>query len=288
MKTFSGRVAAITGGASGIGFAMAKRFAAEGMKIVIGDIESGALEAAAESLRSSGAEVVAVVCDVTDPAQMDAMAHAAVEAFGAVHVFCNNAGVGGGGLSWEAPLSTWEWVLGVNLWGVIHGIRSFVPIILQQDEGHVVNTASVAGLTSAPYMGAYNASKHAVVGISETLYHEFAVLGAKAKVSVLCPGWVNTGIADSERNRPQHLTEPTDTSPDGVATAGLMSQMMHDMISTGMSPDEVADQVFEAVRDEQFWIQTHAKTDDDMWTKAVNRRNDSVRNRTNPELNLLA
>ncbi len=287
MQTFSGRVAAITGGASGIGFAMAKRFAAEGMKIVIGDIEAGALESAAESLRAAGAEVVAVVCDVTDQAQVDAMAQAAVDAFGGVHVFCNNAGVGGGGLSWEAPLSTWEWVLGVNLWGVIHGLRSFVPIILQQDEGHVVNTASVAGLTSAPYMGAYNASKHAVVGISETLYHEFTVIAAKAKVSVLCPGWVNTGIADSERNRPHHLTEAADASPDAVATAELMSQMMRDMISTGMNPDEVADQVFNAVRDEQFWIQTHAKTEDDMWTKAVNRRNDSVRNRTNPELNLL-
>ena len=287
MQTFTGRVAAITGGASGIGLAMARRFGAAGMKIVIGDIEPAALEGAAASLRASGIEVVAVVCDVTDPAQVDAMAQAAVEAYGAVHVFCNNAGVGGGGLSWESPLTTWEWVLGVNLWGVIHGLRSFVPIILLQDEGHVVNTASVAGLTAAPYMGPYNASKHAVVAISETLHHEFAVVGAKAKVSVLCPGWVNTGIADSERNRPEHLTEASDTSPEAAAASAMMSQMLHDMISTGMSPEEVAEQVFDAVRNEQFWIQTHAKTDDDVWTKAVNRRSDSVRNRTNPELNLL-
>lgn len=287
MQNFDGRVVAITGGASGIGLAMAKRFGAEGMKVVIGDVEAQALDAAVAELRAAGVDAVGVICDVTDAAQVDAMAQAAVDAYGAVHVFCNNAGVGGGGLSWESPLSTWEWVLGVNLWGVIHGLRSFVPLVLQHDEGHVVNTASVAGLTAAPYMGAYNASKHAVVAISETLHHEFMINGAAAKVSVLCPGWVNTGIANSDRNRPAHLQESNDDSAEAVANSEMMREALQSMISTGMDPAEVAEHVFNAVRDEQFWILTHAKSEDDIWTKAVNKRLDSLRSRTNPELNLL-
>jgi NAD(P)-dependent dehydrogenase (short-subunit alcohol dehydrogenase family) len=217
---------------------------------------------------------------------MDALAQAALDAHGAVHIFCNNAGVGGGGLSWETPISTWEWVLGVNLWGVIHGIRTFVPILLQQDEGHVVNTASVAGLVAAPFMGAYNASKHAVVGISETMFHELALQGANVHVSVLCPGWVNTKIGDSERNRPAHLTEAM-TEQQEAERDGLMG-ILKGWLEAGMAPDEVAAQVVAAVKGEQFWIQTHAGVDDDMWTQAVNRRLDSARNRTNPPLNLLA
>lgn len=266
---------------------MARRFGAAGMKVAIGDVEKTALDTAMEALAAEGIEAMGFATDVTDQGQMDAFAQAAVKAFGGVHIFCNNAGVGGGGLSWESPLSTWEWTLGVNLWGVIHGIRSFVPLVLQHDEGHVVNTASVAGLVAAPYMGAYNASKHAVVALSETLYHEFAITGAKAHVSVLCPGWVNTGIAESERNRPAHLTEAADTSREGMEQSSVMAEMLKSMISTGMDPSEVAQAVFDAVVNEQFWIQTHAKTDDDMWTKAVNSRLDSARNRTNPPLNLL-
>src|SRR5690242_9962377 len=187
----------MTGGASGIGLGLARRFGRAGMKVVLGDVEAPALDSALAELRDLGVEAQGVACDVTDPAQMDALARAALDAHGAVHVFCNNAGVGGGGLSWEMPLSTWQWVLGVNLWGVIHGIRTFVPILHEQDEAHIVNTASVAGLVGAPFMGPYNASKHAVVAMSETLHHEFALTGARARVSVLCPGWVNTGIANS-------------------------------------------------------------------------------------------
>ncbi|HEY3833855.1 MAG TPA: SDR family NAD(P)-dependent oxidoreductase [Acidimicrobiia bacterium] len=287
MKVFEGRVAVVTGGASGIGLALAHRFGRAGMKVVLGDVEAPALERAVAELASVGVDATGVPCDVTDPAQMDALARAALDAHGAVHVFCNNAGVGGGGLSWEAPLSTWEWVLGVNLWGVIHGVRTFVPILLQQDESHIVNTASVAGLTAAPFMGPYNASKHAVVAISETLHHELALTGARTRVSVLCPGWVNTGIATSERNRPAHLTVQEATDAD-AAQAETMRGMLQTMIESGMSPDRVADQVFDAISDERFWILTHSGDGDDAWTVAVNRRLDSIRDQTNPAMNLLA
>ncbi len=287
MQRFEGRVAVVTGGASGIGFALGRRFGEAGMKVVLGDVEAPALERAVADLCAAGIEAKGVPCDVTDPAQMEALARAALDAHGAVHVFCNNAGVGGGGLSWETPLSTWEWVLGVNLWGVIHGVRTFVPILLQQHEGHIVNTASVAGLVAAPFMGAYNASKHAVVGISETLHHELAITGARVRVSVLCPGWVNTGIAMSERNRPAHLAIPEPTA-EQAAQGETMREMLQAMIDGGMDPDRVAEQVFEAVREERFWILTHSGEDDDAWTLAVNRRLESVRDQTDPVLNLLA
>src|SRR5690242_3542400 len=162
MKDLAGKVAVVTGAASGIGLGLATRFVAEGAKVVLADVEKPALDDAVSKLEADGGEVAGVVTDVTVPAQVDALADAAFARFGEVHMLCNNAGVGGGGLSWEAPLSTWEWVLGVNMWGVIHGLRAFVPRMLGQPEGHVVNTASVAGLVAAPFMGPYNASKHAV------------------------------------------------------------------------------------------------------------------------------
>ena len=287
MQHFDGRVIAITGGASGIGLALARRFGAEGMKVAIGDVEEDALARVGADLAAAGVEVFTAPLDVTDPAQMDAFADATLDRFGAVHVFANNAGVGGGGLSWEAPLATWEWVLGVNLWGVIHGLRTFVPILLEQDEAHIVNTASVAGLVAAPYMAPYNASKHAVVAISESMHHEFAITGAKARVSVLCPGWVNTGIATSERNRPAHLDIGGPQSVEDRQQAEVMSGVLAQMIANGMDPAVVADKVFAAVRDEQFWILTHCESPDDQWTQAVTRRLDSVRDGTNPALNLL-
>ncbi len=287
MEDLNGRVVVITGGASGIGLGMARQFGAAGCKVVVGDIEKGALDAAVAELTQRGIDALGVGVDVTDPAQMDALAEATIDAFGAVHVFCNNAGVGGGGLSWEAPLSTWEWVLGVNLWGVIHGIRTFVPILLQQDAGHLVNTASVAGLVAAPFMGAYNASKHAVVAISETIYQELALQNAAVHVSVLCPGWVNTRIAESERNRPAHLTEPPGT-PEQEEIRSVMTGALQSMLETGMHPDDVATQVVDAVRSNRFWILTHRGEGDDVWMQAVNRRLDSVRDGTNPPLNLLA
>ncbi len=287
MQQIEGRVAVITGGASGIGLSMARTFGASGMKVVIGDVEKDALDGAVAALTAAGVDALGVATDVTDPAQMDALARAALDAHGAVHVFCNNAGVGGGGLSWEAPLSTWEWVLGVNLWGVIHGVRTFMPILLEQPEGHIVNTASVAGLVAAPFMGPYNASKHAVVAISESLHHELALQAANVHVSVLCPGWVNTRIAESERNRPAHLDDSAALTGEQEQQREVMQGMLQSMIETGMSPDVVAAKVLDAIRTDRFWILTHAGTDDDMWTQAVNRRLDSVRDGTNPALNLL-
>jgi len=278
MQDFGGRVAVVTGAASGIGLGLARRFAAEGMKVVLGDVEQGALEAAVSELQASGAEVEGVVTDVTDPAQVQALGDAAMSRFGAVHVVCNNAGVGGGGLSWDVPLTTWEWVIGVNLWGVIHGLRTFTPLLIGQPEGHMVNTASVAGLVAAPFMGPYNASKHAVVGLSETLHHELAMMAPHVKVSVLCPGWVNTKIADSGRNRPVHLQ--SDESVDGAG-----SEMLRQFLEQGMSPDVVAGKVLEAIRAEQFWILTH-DDEADFWVGATNRRIRSLETRSNPELGL--
>jgi len=278
VQDLHGKVAVVTGGASGIGNALARRFASEGARVVIGDVEAAALERAVSELRASGADVEGVVTDVTDPAQMQALGDAAVAAFGGVHVFCNNAGVGGGGLSWEMPLSTWEWVIGVNLWGVIHGVRTFVPLLMQQTEAHIVNTASVAGLVAAPFMGPYNASKHAVVAISETLHHELAMSAPQVKVSVLCPGWVNTKIAESARNRPEHLK-------DGAAPDADAAALLRGFLEQGMPPDKVAAKVLDAMREERFWILTHDE-EGDFWVDGVNRRLRSLETRTNPRLGL--
>ena len=276
MKSFQGRVAVVTGGASGIGLALARRFASEGMKVVIGDIEAPALDGAVAELKATGAEIEGVVTDVSDAEQVQALADAAVERFGAIHIACNNAGVGGGGLSWEAPLSTWEWVLGVNLWGVIHGLRSFTPILMQQDEAHMVNTASMAGLIAAPFMAPYNASKHAVVAISESLHHEMTMNAPQVHVSVLCPGWVNTKIYDAARNRPEHLQ--TDAE-------GLSGDLLKGILADGMPPEEVAGKVFAAIRHEQFWILTHDDVND-VWKNAVLRRTKALEDRTNPQFSL--
>jgi NAD(P)-dependent dehydrogenase (short-subunit alcohol dehydrogenase family) len=276
MQELNGRVAVVTGGASGIGFALASAFAAEGMKVVLGDIETPALDDAVAELVASGADAIGVRTDVSDDASVAALAAAAVDRFGAIHVACNNAGVGGGGLSWEAPLSMWEWVLGVNMWGVIHGIRAFVPILMQQDEAHVVNTASIAGLVAGPLMGPYNASKHAVVALSETLYHELALMALQVKVSVLCPGWVKTRIADSARNRP--AADVADGAPnEGLALA------LQGFIDRGMPPEQLAAAVLDAIRAEQFWILPHDDTEP-FWQSFVNDRAQAFMDRANPTI----
>jgi NAD(P)-dependent dehydrogenase (short-subunit alcohol dehydrogenase family) len=274
VQDLNDKVAVITGGASGIGYALARRFASEGARVVIGDVEASALDRAVAELREHGARAEGVVTDVTDPVQMQALADAAVRHFGGVHVFCNNAGVGAGGLSWEMPLSTWEWVLGVDLWGVIHGVRTFVPLLIEQSEGYIVNTASVAGLVAAPFMGPYNASKHAVVAISETLHRELELMAPHVKVSVLCPGWVNTKIAESARNRPGHLQE-------GSNTDGDMASVLQGFIDKGMPPEDVASKVRDAMRDERFWILTH-DDEGEQWVNGVNARLRSVEARSNP------
>jgi NAD(P)-dependent dehydrogenase (short-subunit alcohol dehydrogenase family) len=207
MRELRGKVAVVTGAASGIGRAMAERFAREGMKLVLADVQEKPLAEARDAIARGGAEVIAVPTDVSKWEQVDALAKRAFEAYGAAHVVCNNAGVGTGGVTWEMSPADWEWVFGVNQWSVVHGIRAFVPRMIAQGEGHIVNTASIAGLLSAPGMGAYCATKHAVVAISECLHLDLAVTGngSKVHVSVVCPAWVKTSIADSERNRPASL-----------------------------------------------------------------------------------
>jgi NAD(P)-dependent dehydrogenase (short-subunit alcohol dehydrogenase family) len=257
VKEFEGKVAVITGAASGIGRAIAERCAQEGMKVVLADIEERALATAEAELRAENAEVLSVVTDVSKAGDVDALAQRTVDTYGAVHLLCNNAGVGAGAAVWESTINDWEWVLGVNLWGVIHGLRSFVPIMLEQGtEGHIVNTASVAGLTSFHGGAAYHATKHAVVALSEKLYYDMVMQGARIGVSVLCPGWVKTQIMDSERNRPQDLQN----DPSQVVLTPEMEAVVEQYrqeCEAGMNPAEVADMVFQAIRDGRFNILTH-------------------------------
>jgi NAD(P)-dependent dehydrogenase (short-subunit alcohol dehydrogenase family) len=194
MKQFENRVAVVTGAASGIGRALAETFAGAGMKVVLSDVEEAALAKAADALDAAGADVLAIRTDVSRPEQVEELARRSVDAFGGVHLLCNNAGVAVGRVAtWESTLDDWRWILGVNLMGVIHGLRSFIPIMLeQQTEGHIVNTASIAGLVTLGGNALYGVTKHAVVSLSESLHNELAAREAKLKVSVLCPGWVNT------------------------------------------------------------------------------------------------
>ena len=253
MDDLAGKTAVITGAASGIGLSLARRFGGDGMKLVLADIEPDALRQAAADLRASGIEVVTQVTDVSDGDQVDELGRVALEAFGAVHLVCNNAGVGGGGLINTLTTADWQWVLGVNLWGVIHGMRVFLPMLIEQGEGHIVNTASVAGLFAAPFMGPYNASKFAVVAISETAFNELAMTGSNVGVSVLCPSWVKTRIHESARNRPDDLRNEADEGvPDSVVAEAIAG-----FIAGGLTPEDVAEQVADAVAAKRFYILTH-------------------------------
>jgi NAD(P)-dependent dehydrogenase (short-subunit alcohol dehydrogenase family) len=259
----AGKVAVVTGAASGIGRALAERFAREGMKLALADIEDAPLTTTRDALAKAGAEAIAVRTDVSCAEQVEILAQRTFEAFGTAHVVCNNAGVGVGGPAWQIGPADWDWILGVNLWGVIHGIRAFVPRMVQQEEGHVVNTASIAGLTAAPGMAAYCATKHAVVAVSECLHYDLAqATGGKVGVSVLCPAWVRTNIVDSERNRPP----PSDGR--AIRTLSARDRRIHERIqewtrstvAAGMAPEEVADHVLAAITENRFWILTHPKT----------------------------
>lgn len=272
MKALQDQVAVVTGAASGIGRAMAERFAAEGMRLVLADIERPALAEVESALRATGTAVAAVPTDVSKAADVGALAQKAMEAFGAIHVVCNNAGVAGTpGASWERSVADWEWILGVNLWGVIHGIRTFVPLMLKQGlEGHIVNTASMAGLLSGPGTSDYGVTKHAVVTLSESLYHELAMMGSRLKVSVLCPAWVNTRIMDADRNRPPELRREAKIQtqlPVGEEMEGTIRQLL----VQGLDPDEVADWVVNAIRNERFYILTHPT-----WKPQVRRRMEDI------------
>lgn len=254
MDSFEGKVAVVTGAASGIGRALSTAFAHEGMRLVIADIEPGPLESVAEDLRSTGADVFAVTADVSVPSDVDRIGTAAMDVYGSLHVACNNAGVSGGGLSWEIDLETWRWILDVDLWGVIHGVRTFTPLIIASGGGHVVNTASMAGLTSNPGMGPYNVAKHGVVTLSETMYVELQMTHPEVGVSVLCPGWVRTRIHESERNRPGEPAVEAGESAQGLAA---LKEMVAGWIAEGLQPAHVASLVVDAVREGRFWVLTH-------------------------------
>lgn len=268
MDSFEGKVAVVTGAASGIGRALAGRFAAAGASVVLADVEAGPLEQAAAELAGGGATVLAVPTDVRHGESVDALRDAALDRFGAVHVLCNNAGVSTGGRLWEHSTDDWEWLLGVNLWGVIHGVRAFTPSLLAQGEGHIVNTASIAGLLAPPYLGVYNVTKHAVVALSETLFGELAMEGSEVGVSVLCPGWVATRIHESHRNRPD--AAPAGEEDEGVFGAGF-ADVAAGLIAAGLAPVAVADMVLDAVRDRRFYVLTHPD-----WTPLVADRMERI------------
>lgn len=254
MDELSGRTAVVTGGASGIGLAMAERFAADGMNIVIGDVEQEALDAAVAGLRDSGRSVVGALVDVSDPVQMTTLADAARDEFGGWHVVCLNAGVGAGGLTWEVDRASWKWVLDVNLWGIVNGIEVFVPELVDQKVGHVVITASLAGLVYGPGMAPYNASKAGAVAIGETLAAELAAEAPEVGVSILCPAWVNTKIYDSARNRPGGRLDAGEV--DDLARAEAAAFFAGSMPAT-----QVADAVADAVRARRLHVLTHDFTE---------------------------
>jgi NAD(P)-dependent dehydrogenase (short-subunit alcohol dehydrogenase family) len=278
MKEFRGRIAVVTGAASGIGRALAERFAAEGMKVVLADIEEAALAKTEGELKAQGAAVLAVPTDVSKASQVDALARTTIDHFGAVHVLCNNAGVTGTFCpSWERTLGDWEWVLGVNLWGVIHGIHTFLPLMLEQgSEGHVVNTASMAGLVSLPGASGYGITKHGIVALSEALHHELTLSGAHVKVSVACPGWVNTQLADSERSRPAELQPDPDPPPQSPLW-GAIEQRIRELIVAGLAPARVAECVLDAIRNERFYVLTHPE-----WNDLIRTRMSEIVEERNP------
>jgi NAD(P)-dependent dehydrogenase (short-subunit alcohol dehydrogenase family) len=280
MKDFKGKVAVVTGAASGMGLAFAHKFADEGMNVVLADIESEPLAMAEAAITAKGAKALAVRTNVMHEDEVNRLADRAFAAFGNVHVVCNNAGVASdaGAPVWDQPLSSWEWVLGVNLMGVLYGIRAFVPRMIENgEEGHIVTTASLAGLLTSA--NPYGVSKHGAVCLAEGLYKEFKTRGLKLSASVLCPGWVDTNILDSGRNRPQEYGPAVDfaTLP-GEARQAI--DAVRGLLKGGFAPSEIADQVFAAIRDDQFYIIPSQPE----FVELLNQRLDDIRERRNPTL----
>ena len=278
MRELRNKVAVVTGAASGIGRAMAESFAAQGMRVVLADIEEGPLLEASESIQRSGTDVLTYRLDVANSAEVEALANAAYDKFGEVHVLCNNAGVAGEGVPvWLQTLDAWNWVLKVNLMGVIHGIHSFVPRMLAAgEEGHIVNTASVAGHLAGPMLSPYYVSKFGTVAVSESLYFELQQAKANIGVSVLCPGFVKTKIIESQRNRPKVGNFQAQVSADFAAGTRAMMEL-------GIAPEVVAEQVLQAILQNRFWIMTHPEYDE-----AIRQRAAGILERRNPALREIA
>jgi len=276
MKEFNGKVAVITGAASGIGRGIAERCVSEGMKVVLADIDESNLTKAETELKGAGGTVLGVRTDVSKRSDVELLARRALDAFGQVHLLFNNAGVAAGGAAWEATWNDWEWVIGVSLWGVIYGVKVFTPLMLRQNtECHIINTSSAAGLVVGGGLAPYAVTKHAVVALSESLYLALQQRNSLVKVSVLCPGLVRTDIANAERHRPAELRdEPVPLTPE--MQAGLAA--FKAAIEASMPPLQVADVVFEAIRKEQFYILTHPD-----WIEAIQLRTDKLLRMENPQ-----
>ena len=276
MKDFTGKVAVITGAASGIGRGIAKRCVQSGMQVVLADIDEDRLREVETELGAEGGSVIAVRTDVSKRADVEELARRAFDVRGEVHLLFNNAGVGAGGAPWEATWNDWEWVINVNLWSVIHGVKIFTPLMLaQKAESHIINTSSGAGLGVGGFSAPYAVTKHAVVALSESLYLSLQQRKAKVKVSVLCPGLVHTNIAEAERNRPVELrNEDIPLSPQMQAGRAAFQKL----VDTSMPPDRVAEIVFDAIENERFYILTHPE-----WRELIRMRMDSLLKMENPQ-----
>ncbi len=276
MKEFKGKVAVITGGASGIGRAIAERCVSEGMKVVLADIDEASLTNAGSELKAAGGGVLSVKTDVSKRKDVELLARRTLEVFGQVNLLFNNAGVAAGGAPWDATWNDWEWVTGVNLWGVIHGVKVFTPLMLAQNtDCHIINTSSAAGLVAGGGSAPYAVTKHAVVALSESLYFALQQRNSLVKVSVLCPGVVRTDIADAERHRPAELrNEPAELTPEIQAGMAAFKAVME----AGMPAVEVANVVFDGLRKEQFYILSHPE-----WIEVIQLRTEKLLRMENPQ-----
>ncbi|MDH3682810.1 MAG: SDR family NAD(P)-dependent oxidoreductase [Acidimicrobiia bacterium] len=267
MQDFNGRVAVITGGASGIGLGMARAFAGAGMKLVLGDLDTEALDAVTEELTTAGAEVVGRRCDVSQPSEIEALADRAIDTYGGVNVLCNNAGIGIPTATHKMKLDDWRWIIDVDLWGPIYGVHTFLPLIEEQGEGHINATSSMAGLIAGGMMGAYNVAKHGVVALMATLERDLRGRKSPITASVLCPGPINTNIS---RHSVQYRPGQAKPKADGE-TSGKVASSIQAILERGMDPDEVGRLVLEAIGSGQFWILTHPR-----WTKTLQKQLDAM------------
>ena len=275
MNEFNGKTAVVTGAASGIGFELAKVFAEQGMNVVLADIEQGKLDAAVESVESTGAHAIGVLTDVGSGESVAALCQATIDRFGSVQVLCNNAGVYTGGHIWEQTEDDYEWLIRVNQWGIIHGLRNFVPqMIAQGDECHIVNTSSMASMCTLPFAGIYHMTKHAALALSECLFHELAMVAPQINVSCLCPELVDTGIATSARNRPANLAEENITDMQTISMTAIT-----DATAESLAPRVLADRVLQAIKDNLFYI---LPPSGNPWRDTADTRLEDIRLLRNP------